>query len=397
MALDQDNLFGRSLRRGVRVVVTGQVGVDKRPFLERVVEIAEENGRTVELANVGDRMYAEAPDVVHGRILDLPLGRLNSLRRSVFKDILSEALRGTNLLVNTHATFRWKHGLFPAFDHDQLQALAADLYVTLVDNVDALYERLEREHDVHHRLKDLLVWREEEILATEIMATTLRGHGCFYVVSRGYDDTTPLMLYRLMFEPERKKVYPSFPMTHVMDMPDILAELEAFRGILADHFVTFDPGDVDEKRLLIEAGEANRRGERFLDVEVHGRSLSFSTDELMAVAGDIDGQIYARDFKLIDQSDMIISYIPEMPDGRPGLSSGVERELQHAHEATKEVYVIWRPRREPSPFVTETATRVFPTIKEALDYFQKRGDIGDYQLRLPRETSTDAEPKSTLF
>ena len=33
------------------------------------------------------------------------------------------------------------------------------------------------------------------------------------------------------------------------------------------------------------------------------------------VAGDIDGQIYMRDFKLIDQSDMICSLVPELPGG----------------------------------------------------------------------------------
>ena len=51
---------------------------------------------------------------------------------------------------------------------------------------------------------------------------------------------------------------------------------------------------------------------------------------LVDIIPDNDGQKYTRDFKLIDQSDMIISLIPELEDGRPGLSSGVERELQLA-------------------------------------------------------------------
>jgi hypothetical protein len=91
--------------------------------------------------------------------------------------------------------------------------------------------------------------------------------------------------------------------------------------------------------------------------------------DLLGILPDIDGQIYARDFKLIDQSDMIISLIPELPDGRAALSSGVERELQHAHEATREAFVIWRPRFEPSPFITETATRVFASTEEAERFF----------------------------
>jgi hypothetical protein len=95
--------------------------------------------------------------------------------------------------------------------------------------------------------------------------------------------------------------------------------------------------------------------------------------EILDIAGDIDGQIYMRDFKLIDQSDMIVSLVPELPNGQPGLSSGVERELHHAFEHTKEVYVVWKPRKNPSPFITETATRIFRSVEEALAYFEDKG------------------------
>ncbi len=371
-------------------MVTGQVGLDKKKFVERVADLARRRGKSITTAHVGDRMYAEAPDVAPGRILDLPRQRLDSLRRSVFKDILLLANQTENLIVNTHATFRWKHGLFHAYDHDQMQALDADLYVTLVDNVDTVHERLEREHDVNHTLKDILVWREEEIVVTEAMAAALRGYGCAYILALRMENDTAESLYRLMFEPHRKRVYPSFPMTHVMDMPDVLAEIDAFRAILTEHYITFDPGDLDEKRLLFEAGEATKRGEQTINIRVNERNVTLKVSDITQVAGDIDGQIYARDFKLIDQSDMIVSYVPELPNGKPGLSSGVERELQHAFECTKEVYVIWKPKSEPSPFITETATRVFPSIDSMLRFFQQKGYIGDYQLNLlhgqpPRE------------
>lgn len=376
---------------GRRVVVTGQVGVDKKPFLEKLAALAETRGHPVRVFHIGDLMYAEAPDVVRGRILDLPLARLNALRRSVFKDVLSEVSKYETSVINTHACFRWKHGLFPAFDHDQMQRLDADLYVTLVDNVDAIHERLSREHDVPHTLKDILVWREEEILATEVLATAVRGHGCFYVVARGLEDSTLESLFRLIFKPDIKKVYPSFPMTHVMDLPDTLAEIDAFRAALAEHFITFDPGDLDEKRLLFEAGAATQRGESSFAITVNGRPLVFDAREVSGVARDIDAQIYARDFRLIDQADMIVSLVPELPSGKPGLSSGVERELHHAYETTKEVYVVWHPQAEPSPFITETATRVFRTVEEALQHFQALGYIGAYQQPLFRGAAPPRE------
>lgn len=376
-------IFRPAQHRGRRVMVTGQVGVDKKPFLEEVANIARRHGRDISMFHVGDMMYAEAPDVHRGRILDLPRLRLNTLRRAVFKDILSAADKTENVIVNSHATFRWKHGLFEAFDFDQMTQFNADLYVTLVDNVDAVHERLTREHDVPHTLKDIMVWREEEMLATEILAHALRGHGCYYVLARGAERSTVESLYRLMFEPQRKKIYPSFPMTHVMKLPDVLAEIDDFRDTLADNFICFDPGDLDEKRLQFDAEDAMQRGEKKFTQTVLGRAVTFDAQEVCSIKDDIDSQIYARDFKLIDQSDMIVSYIPELTSGHPALSSGVERELQHAFEGTKEVYVVWRPKADPSPFVSETATRIFKTTEELLKHFQSKGYLGDYQLPLP--------------
>jgi hypothetical protein len=76
---------------------------------------------------------------------------------------------------------------------------------------------------------------------------------------------------------------------------------------------------------------------------------------------------------LIDQSDMIVSLVPTLPDGRAAISSGVERELQHAHEAAKEVYVIWTAKQSPSVFVTQTATKVFNNPDDAVTFFKEKG------------------------
>src|SRR5262252_3163208 len=161
----------------MRAVVTGQVGVDKGPYLKAVKELAVKQGYDVEVFNVGAMMYKEAPDVPPGRILNLPISRLNTLRRAVFKEILKTAEQHEHVLVNTHATFRWRHGLFAAFDYDQIKAFNADLYVTLLDNAESVHQRLARDHDIDHTLKDIMVWREEELLATEIIARITRGYG----------------------------------------------------------------------------------------------------------------------------------------------------------------------------------------------------------------------------
>ncbi len=154
----------------MRILVTGQVGLDKKHYLNLVARLASDRGEELKIFHIGDLMYREAPNVRAGRILDLPLSRLNQLRRAVMRNVIAEAPKHKNVLVNTHATFRWKHGLFSAFDFDQLAAFNADLYVTLVDNIESIHQRMLRDHELEHSLKDLMVWREEEILATEICA-----------------------------------------------------------------------------------------------------------------------------------------------------------------------------------------------------------------------------------
>ncbi len=378
----------------MRAIVTGQIGMDKKAYLRGVTDLAGAQGEPIALFTIGDMMYAEGKDVRPGRILDLPISRLNSLRRAAFKDVIAQAGGHKNVIVNTHATFRWRHGLFSAFDLDQIAAIKPDVFICLVDNIEVVHHRLHRDFDVDATLKDCMVWREEEILATELLSQAVPGSK-FYIVSRGRHTSTTRTMFRLVCRPSMRKVYPSFPMSHVVDMPEVLAEIDAFRAALAEHFITFDPGDVDEKLLLDRAVAKAKEGkvDEWLDVTPHsfGGSKAASSApirvrvrEVLDIAGDIDGQIYMRDFKLIDQSDMIVSLVPELgaEDGKsmPGLSSGVERELQHAWEHTKEVYVVWKPRKAPSPFITETATKIFTSVPEALEYFEKKGMYGEKNL-----------------
>lgn len=357
----------------MKVVVTGQVGMDKAAFLERAAALAAQAGHKVGLFHVGARMYAEAPDVPPGRILDLPLAHLTALRRSVFKDLLQQARTTDHMLVNTHATFRWRHGLFYAFDYDLIKALDADLYVVLVDDIDRVHARLLRDGHADHTLKDLMVWREEEMLTTELLGQIVRGHGCFYIQSRGRDDTTAAALVRLMFARHIKKAYLSFPMSHVVGNAAAGREIDEFRAEMKRLFTCFDPGDLEEKPLSGLALRAASEGHKFVTLSPLGRKLDVETSEILGILADIDGQIYVRDFKLIDQSDLIISLIPTVEDSggaaRPAISSGVERELQHAHESAKDVFVIWTCPAEPSPFVSATATKVFRSVAEAVRFF----------------------------
>ena len=355
------------------VVVTGMVGVDKKSYLEQVCRFAGENGKEVLLCNVGDRMYAEAPDIPAGKILDIQMKRLNSIRRSVFKDIIAKSKKAPNLIVNTHATFRWRHGLFPAVDFDQMRQLNADMYICLIDGVSTLHTRLANEHSVEHTLKDLIVWREEEIIGTEMLCKGINEKIPFYCLARGTEEQTAETFYGLVFDGKSKKAYLSFPMTAVEDMEHVREKIDEFRQMMKQSFICFDPGDLEESYLPIKAQIASEKGLDYVEVTALGRKVRLDLHEVKQIERDINSQIYARDFMLIDQSEMIISFIPALEDGRAAISSGVERELQHAHEAAKEVYVIWTAKQTPSVFITQTATAVFNTLAEAMEYFNEKG------------------------
>ena len=356
----------------MKIVVTGMVGVDKKSYLERVCRYAGEKGKEVLLCNVGDEMYAEAPDIPPGKILDISLKRLSSLRRSVFKDIIAKAAGAPNLIVNTHATFRWRHGLFPAVDFDQMRRLDADIYICLIDGVIALHSRLMDEHSAEHSLKDLIVWREEEIISTEMLCKGINERIPFYCLARGSEKETVETFYKLIFEGQIKRAYLSFPMTAVESLENVIKDIDEFRRQMKGLFICFDPGDLEESYLPLKADEAARKGLDYVEVTALGREIRLDLHEVKQIERDINSQIYARDFMLIDQSDMIISFVPTLADGRAAISSGVERELQHAHEAAKEVYVIWTAKQAPSVFITQTATKVFTDLDCAVEFFRKK-------------------------
>jgi len=359
----------------MRVVVTGMVGIDKKSYLEKLCQYAAERDKDVVLCNVGDLMYAEAPDIPVGKILDVPMKRLSLLRRSVFKDIIAKSEKASNLIVNTHATFRWRHGLFPAVDFDQMREIDTEMYICMIDGVAALHRRLSAEHTIEHTLKDLIVWREEELIGTEMLRNGINEKVPLYCLARGAEEDTIGTFYQLLFEQWRKRTYLSFPMTLVADMEPVQDEIKQFRDLMKKHFICFDPADLEEAYLPHYANKAIREGLDYIEVMISDRPCRLDLEQVLQIQRDINSQTYARDFLLIDQSEMIISFIPTLPDGRPAVSSGVERELQHAHEAAKEVYIIWTAKHEPSVFVTQTATKVFNNIETALGFFKEKGHI----------------------
>lgn len=367
--------MGHRMQNGSRpqvILALGQVGVDKLSFLEAVAgEIRRVKPTSkVEVLSVGEMMYAEDPSVPKGRILFLPKGQLRALRRGVFRDIIArrnELNSRDVLIISSHATFRWSHGLFSALDRDMLLELNPDLILNVIENFHQVWSNLARDHTHEHNFMDVLVAREMEgFQAKSIEEYLFPGNPRLFISARGKNNCRATNVAQLLLSPDRKRVYPSFPMTHVMDLPEVLADINRFRGLLADRFIVSDPGDVDEKDLLIQARSALSAGQEFLSWIIDGTTYQLSTADLVAVEREVDNQICSRDYALIDQSDFIVSLVPELPNGKPALSSGVERELEYTYRSGKEVFVVWYPKRDPSPFITNHVTAWARSVDELL-------------------------------
>ena len=169
----------------MRVLFMGQTGIDKQRHLRLLRELCSARGKAIDaLFSIGDIMYEESQKagqlIREGKILDLRLAELAVLRRAAFNRIGNESAGLQNVFVSSHAVFRWNNQLFRAFELADFEAFQPDLIITLVDDVEAVKLSLEGLRDsgelpadTAYSLKDLLVWREEEMLAAEILASIL--------------------------------------------------------------------------------------------------------------------------------------------------------------------------------------------------------------------------------
>jgi hypothetical protein len=356
----------------MKVIVFGQIGLRKKKFLTRVEAFVRSKGKLLRTYNVGSLMYSMDKTIRKGRILEKKIPELKHIRARVFDNITGQICTDTSCdasLVNSHATFRWSNGLFLGFCKEEIQKLAPDMCITLIDNIqNTKLSLMLRQHKPEpFTLKDIIVWREEEQLAAEI-ASSLVDNCKNYVIAIGHG---PELLYKLIFESHLPKAYLSYPITFALGHPETWKEIEKFREYIKNKLICFDPFTISESILITEynAMKTSHGRKDRLVLKVEGQDVVFSSYEIEEVIPNIQGQIIARDLQLVQQSDMVISYIPER-DGQPMLSEGVSRELEHAKQCTIDRYVIWPSTKNPSPFLQ--ATKLFKNIDEFIGFVDSR-------------------------
>ncbi|MCS7138718.1 MAG: ATP-binding protein [Crenarchaeota archaeon] len=345
-------------------MATGISGSGREEYLRKFIDIAVKNGFQIKPFSVGSMMFETARklgmEIKEDKILDLSPSSLNFLRATVFEQIIREAEDHENIVISTHACFRWKKHVFQAFDFHYLNELSPDIFVTVSDSVLSIKQRLESSLQWKGRLtlKDILVWRDEEILLTKSIAD-YRGRPFYVIPSPSPGET----LFNLAFKPDSKKAYLSYPITHLENKEASLASKDVFKEKLRRLGLTvFDPGEIEDAFLLEKLKELKDSGLNKL--VIGGNGCEISIKEIEDVVEDLLDQIVARDYQLIDQSDFLIVYYFS-----PIMSPGVLSEMNYGFSNNKKVFVVFQGPE--SPFFTYYSTKIFKTEDELISFLKK--------------------------
>ena len=341
-------------------------GSGRKSAICSMLEYAKSKGRNAELINIGERMYEKSKSlgypIAEGKILDLSEKDLDYLRAIVFEDICREKDKHENIIINTHAIFRWNKYITKAFDYYYLTKLNPDIYITITDTIYSIYGMLEKtQWKGRNALWELLAWRDEEEHITKTFAMIQKKK--HFVICR---EDPPETIYNIIFEPNVKKTYLSYPISAGDSVA--LQKVREFRDTLRKNMVVFDPLAIKDIEWLTVALAERKQGKSTIEIPftndqgMEGKTV-FNIDDLEKVEEYIKDQTIIRDYNMISQSDFVTSYYYD-----PNINSpGVQREIKYAKENGKEVFIYY-PKKEMSPFLEKDISEQFLDDTELLQF-----------------------------
>ena len=413
----------------MRAVVFGQSGLQKDAFLEEARGLAASKGKDFKILNLGDRMCAIDSGKRDPQLYpSLPVYERETLRNHALEEIVREVKSNPkkDYVLNAHAVFRTDSGLVPATGASLISKFNPEVVIVMVDDFHYVHRRLLQTPYAGLSLREILEWRDQEIVAARVIAQELFKAGSdlqsrFFLLARGHH---PRVLFRLLYERDKKlRIYASFAMTNAT--PEELKRINEFKARLAEKHVVFDPAKIVERGMIALAGSvieemAERVGAAEAVRKAHGSLIdaltkldiehpnfvmrksfvptevlpglgdlvytptdrdqkqredqiapalfdpyTYPLDEINALQAAVDGQIYSRDYLLIDQSDVVCALVSAKPDGKtPDISAGSQSELSYAKQTLKDRFVVWGgDMSKLSPWV-ENKKFVFKTLDE---------------------------------
>ena len=334
----------------VRVLVAGHSGLDKQRWLARLVNYAKSKG----INDIWARDFDSMLSMTMPYFLDSFLERQRNRWFEVAAKILSEieSSGAEHAIVSMHLTYFRHNNYWSLIDINTLREFKFDMVITLIDDAYSVWKRIiDREsrerHGVYVRLRDVFIWRTIELMMADTVASALGIRN--YMVAVKHPIET---FYNLIFT-NKPKIYLSHPISNVRGDEKAVSEINNFIRLIKDVSTVFEPTTIDEAII-----EAVCRGGQGCVIDRHHRwplidyddsqeyPIKLNMDEVNEVIARnpitkrnlIQDQIMRRDFRYIEQSDMVVAYRPKY---RGMLSSGVLSEVTIAVQLGKPVYVYW--------------------------------------------------------
>jgi len=344
------------------IITTAISGSDRKGYLASFEDYAKKNGKKIKIYHVGQMMFDHAKAIgvnfTPENVLNAPPTVINAVRSAVFEKITGELPKELKknhaVFINIHAMFFWKKVFVRAWDNHYVSQLNPDLFLAFVDDVISIKENLKDRKQWKREnltLNDLLLWRNVDVEMTASWAEMVRKQ--FYNIP---SKSNVKLLYRILFESHKEKVYAAMPLTH-FTKPSEQKKVDEFIKKLEKYFIIIDPREIE----LVEQWKSSMKTEGVLN------------------------QIVNRDlYWLIKQVDRVIAYFPKAVS-----SPGVVNELREAHETNKEAWLVYPKGAAISPFLTYYSNMVFRGPDELFKF------LSGYKKKTTKRKSVKRNKKSS--
>ncbi len=320
----------------MKVFVTGISGSDATGYLNESVNFAKKHEHNMKVFSVGEMLIENINqknklNYNSAKILNCPEDTRKLACSAVFEKIMSQMKYEQNVIIDSHSTFFWNQVYQNAINWHYINEVDPDIFVTIIDYEVDIKKRLdetEQWKSQNLNLKDVLLWQNIEVLTTKSIAESRnKPH---FIIPRKYSEKT---LYGIMFHPNAKKAYISFPMSHIKKQASIKL-IDDFAKDIQEYYLIFNPRSVE---------------------------LEKEFDETQA------GQTIKRDLDwFIDQIDDVITFVAE-----PVFTQGGSSEIKEGHENCKTVYGIFPMGF--GPFEQQQCDKVFASTKEFFKFLDEKG------------------------
>ncbi|MCW4050425.1 MAG: AAA family ATPase [Candidatus Bathyarchaeota archaeon] len=280
-------------------------------------------------------------------------------------------------IISTSVHFEWKGNRFQGLTEEDVHLLNPDMFILIFDDIVRVRDRLSEDiqwQDHKYTLGEIANWRREEVNGVYRLAESFTPKRNTQLVAY---ENGPELLRDLIYKPSKETVYLSHPITG--EGPDFFKKIDKFLDSLSEYYVLYDPylikdWDIVEqwRDAVNETIDADQELPDTFTFRMTYRDgpmeAEFDIREVETAIKNLRFQIIDSDYKIIENTDMVVVYHP-----RKSISAGVMCEMVYAKALAKLVYAYYP--YEPSPFFEWYATRIFTNADEMRDFLIKESKM----------------------